>query len=102
MDLESVRIFAEVARRGSFASVARDHDAEPSSVSRVIGLLEQELGFRLFQRTTRRMALTEAGAVYLQRVLPAIEQFRAARDEGLAITAGPAGTLRLTASVAFG
>lgn len=48
MNLESLKLFVEVARRGSFAAVARQHDLDPSSVSRLIAGLEAEMGIRLF------------------------------------------------------
>lgn len=102
MDTDALRIFVEVARRGSFAAVARDRETAASHMSRAVAALEQELGFRLFQRTTRRMSLTEAGARYLGRVEVLIEELEGARDSARAISAAPAGTLRLTASVAFG
>jgi DNA-binding transcriptional LysR family regulator len=102
MDLETLRIFSEVARRGSFALVARDRDVDPSSVSRTIATLEDELRVRLLQRSTRRMTLTEAGAKYLSRIAPLIEEIDQARDEALAISLKPIGTLRLTTSIAFG
>ena len=63
MDISALRIFVEVARRGSFAAVARDRDTDPSSISRNVAALEEELGVRQHQRNTRRPALTEAGAV---------------------------------------
>lgn len=58
MELQTLNLFVEVARRGSFAAVARTHGVDPSSVSRVVGLLEAQLGVRLLQRSTRRMVLT--------------------------------------------
>ncbi len=102
MDIESLQVFIEVARRGSFAAVARDRDLDPSSVSRIISALEDELGLRLFQRTTRRMALTEAGAIYVNRIEQVIEDLAQAREAALALNSGPIGLLRLTTSVAFG
>ena len=102
MDLELLRVFVETARRGSFAGVARDRDAEPSSVSRIIAALERELGLRLFQRSTRRMSLTEAGSIYFEHVEAALREFDRARDLAATAQSGPSGTLRLTASVAFG
>ncbi len=97
-----MRIFVEVARRGSFAAVARDRDVDPSSVSRAVAQLEDDLGVRLFQRSTRRVALTEAGEIYLARATTLVEELADARDEARGISAGPAGTLRLTAAVSFG
>ena len=102
MDIESLRVFVEVAQRGSFAAVARDREAEPSSISRVIATLEKELGFRLFQRSTRRMTLTEAGSLYLESLQIALRDLDRARDLAATAHSGPTGTLRLTASVAFG
>ena len=102
MDLSALRAFIDVARRGNFAAAARDRNVDPSSMSRIIAALEEELGLRLFQRTTRRLALTEAGELYLRRVEACVDELDQARDEALAIGAGPVGTLRLTASVGFG
>lgn len=102
METHSLRLLVEVAQRGSFAAVARDRAVDPSSVSRAIAAVEAALGVRLFQRTTRAMTLTEAGQAYLARVAPAIEELERARDEVISPRADPVGTLRLTASVAFG
>ena len=102
MDVEFLKIFVEVARRGSFAQVARDRDTDPSSISRAMTQLEREVGARLFQRTTRHLATTEAGALYLARVEPLLDELAQARDEAAAVSGGPVGILRLTTSVAFG
>jgi DNA-binding transcriptional LysR family regulator len=102
MDIETLRLFIHVARRGSFAVVARDRGTDPSSVSRAIASLEGELRVRLLNRSTRRMTLTEAGVKYLGRIEPLLEELDHARDEALAVSAQPVGTIRLTASVAFG
>ena len=67
MNIDSLRLFTEVAQKLSFAAVAEDRRVNPSSVSRSIGQIEDELGLRLFQRTTRRMALTEGGELFLRR-----------------------------------
>ena len=102
MDLSTLRAFIDVAQRGNFAAAARDRDVDPSSMSRIIAALELELGVRLFQRTTRRLSLTEAGERYLRRVEALVDELEQARDEALTIDAAPSGTLRMTASVAFG
>ncbi len=101
MDTRLLTLFADTARLGSFAEAARLHDLDPSRVSRSIAQLEERLGLRLFQRTTRRLRLTEAGGLYLARITPLLEEIDRAADEARAVTAGPRGTLRLTASVAF-
>lgn len=102
MDVATLRVFLDVAQRGSFAAVARDRDTDPSTVSRTVAALEKELGIRLLQRSTRRVALTEAGAQYLARIGPLVEDLDHAGDEARAASRGPSGTLRLTTSVAFG
>jgi DNA-binding transcriptional LysR family regulator len=102
MDIEALKIFVAVAQFGSFAAAARDMGSDPSSVSRTVALLEAELGVRLFQRSTRAMALTEVGERYLSHVAPLIEELDRAKDEVIALKADPAGQVRLTASVAFG
>lgn len=102
MEIDFLKVFVEVARCGSFAEVARQRGVDPSSVSRVIASLETTMGARLFQRSTRRLALTEAGTVYRARIEPVLDELDRARDEALDVSSGPSGTLRLTASVTFG
>lgn len=102
VDIALVRLFVDVSQKLSFVAVANDRDINPSSVSRAINQLEQQLGVRLLQRTTRTMALTDAGMDYLQRVGPILEEFDAATDAVRGATTAVSGTLRLTASVAFG
>ena len=102
MDTGTLRLFAAVARRGSFAAVARAEAADPSAVSRAVAGLEGELGVRLFQRSTRRLALTEAGARYLARIAPLLDELDRARDDAASAVGEVAGVLRLTASVTFG
>jgi DNA-binding transcriptional LysR family regulator len=102
MDLTLLSTFADVVRRGSFAAVARDRDTDASSISRAVAALEGSLGVRLFQRTTRRLALTEAGSAYYERVVPLLEGLAAANAEVTDLGDQPLGTVRVTASVAFG
>lgn len=102
MDLNNLQLFIEVARRGNFAIVARDHDMASSSVSRAVAALEEELGVRLFQRSTRRLELTEAGRHYLDSVEGAIEELVLAGQRAAELTERPRGILRMTASATFG
>lgn len=102
MNTETLELFVEVAQLGSFAAVARKMDMDPSSVSRTIAALEEQLGLRLFQRTTRRLVLTEAGEIYLKRIAPLLNEFDYALDEAHKVSKGPSGNLRITASVSFG
>lgn len=102
MDLDDAKLLIDIARCGSFAAAARARDADPAVISRKINDIETKLGFRLFQRTTRRLAPTEAGEIFLRQSEALIEGFERARDDALAISRGPSGLLRLTATMAFG
>jgi DNA-binding transcriptional LysR family regulator len=102
MDTDALKMFLAVGQQGSFAAVARDLGVDPTSVSRSIALLEAELGIRLFQRSTRAMVLTEAGERYRSHIAPLIEELDRAKDDVSALESDPSGTVRLTASVAFG
>jgi DNA-binding transcriptional LysR family regulator len=102
MDLRDLQLFAETARLGSFAAVAKARGTDASTISRRLAGLEETLGVRLFQRTTRRLSLTEAGDLYLARALPLIEELDRIGHQAREAKVRPVGTLRLTASVTFG
>ena len=102
MELSVLQTFVDVVRHGSFAAVARERNIDPSLISRAIAGLEKELGFRLLQRTTRKLSLTEAGMTYLQRIEPLLEEMQQAVTMAADISGQPRGILRLTTSVAFG
>lgn len=102
MTLNDLAIFVDVMRLGSFAAAARRRDLDPSSVSRLVAGLETELGFRLFQRSTRRLAATEAGARYFERVAPLVADLARAEQEARDLVAQPSGLLRVSAPVSFG
>lgn len=102
MNLESLGLLLAVARLGSFAAVAKERNIDPSSVSRAIADLENELGLRLFQRSTRSMTLTEAGGIYVTRIEPLLDELEHAREAAAQVNSTPRGLLRLTASVTFG
>jgi DNA-binding transcriptional LysR family regulator len=67
--LTALRIFRNVVQRGSFAAASRELRLSPAAISKNIGELEAHLAARLFNRTTRRMSLTEAGSLYYERVV---------------------------------
>ena len=100
MEVETLEIFVDVYRAGSFSRVARANAVTPSSVSRAISSLEKELSSRLFQRSTRRLAPTEAGARFFQRVVPVLEELTRARLDLQDDSAR--GHLRVSSSVAYG
>lgn len=99
---EDLKLFLDVAEQLSFAAVSEARDVAPSSISRPIARLERELGARLFERTTRRMTLTEAGALFRDRARLIVDEMEAAKSALYDRTAVPGGHLRMTASVAFG
>ena len=101
MDLSSLKTALLVRDLGSFAAVARLLELDASSVSRVIAQLEQDVGFRLFQRSTRSLAPTGEGELYLNRIAPLVEELEAAGDEARTTAVSPRGTLRMTASISF-
>ena len=96
--LPAVAVFARVAQRASFTRAAAELGVSPSALSQAVRSLEERLGIRLLNRTTRRVGVTEAGAQFLQRVLPALEQLGAAFGELDELRDQPSGTLRLNLS----
>lgn len=102
MDTKYIHHFLEVARAGSFAAAARRLDIDPSLISRSVSALESSLGVRLFQRTTRKLSLTEAGEGYLRRISPLLDELEAIHGEMKDSDRAVAGRLCISASVAFG
>lgn len=101
MDVTVLKTFVELMRRGSFAAVARDRDLDPSSVSRIIAGLEDELGLRLFHPSPRKLSPTEAALVYFDRVEPLVEELERARLKAVDMSEKPKGVLRIAAAVSF-
>lgn len=101
MEIAALKTVLLVETHGSLAGAARALDVDPSSVSRTVSTVEAELGVRLFQRTTRRLTVTDEGRVYLDRLAPLLDEMEAAREAAVGQRGAPAGTLRLTASIAF-
>src|ERR1700759_529887 len=100
--IDAMQAFVTVADLQGFASAARKLKRSPPAVTRLIAALEQRLGARLLQRTTRKVALTDVGARYLaraRRILADIEEAeRAAEGE----SARPSGQLVVSAPSGFG
>src|SRR5260221_4162651 len=87
-----------VASHRSFRAAAVELGISPSALSHAIAALEQRMGIRLFNRTTRSVALSEAGERFLARVRPALREIAAAMDDVNAFRDKPAGTLRINTS----
>ncbi|MDX8512973.1 LysR family transcriptional regulator [Mesorhizobium captivum] len=98
-DLNDLHAFLAVARAGGFREGARATASSASALSEAIRRLETQLGVRLFNRTTRSVALTEAGASLLARLGPALGEVEAALDVVNGFRDRPAGTLRLNVPV---
>ncbi|MFZ5557768.1 MAG: LysR family transcriptional regulator [Pseudomonadota bacterium] len=100
--LHAMAAFVQIAERGSLTAAADALDTSLSSVVRTLAALEDSLGVRLLNRTTRRIALTEEGRRYLERcrrILAEVEDAEQALGAG---EQDPAGVLRVTAPVLFG
>lgn len=93
--LQSMRVFQQVVDEGNFAAAARKLDLTPAAVTRLVVDLEKHLGVRLLQRTTRRLALTPAGEVYLSRLRHILSDI----DEADAIAAAQSHEMRGTVRI---
>lgn len=96
--LLSMRVFQQVIDAGGFAAAARALNMSPASATRLVTDLEQHLGARLIQRTTRKISLTEAGTAYLLRVRSIMHEVEDAEASAAANTQELKGTLHLVAS----
>ncbi|QPK00631.1 LysR family transcriptional regulator [Enterobacter mori] len=94
--------FVEAADAGSFAAAARSQGISPAAVSKNIAGLEQALGVRLMNRTTRTLSLTEEGRVFLQQARIAIGALDTAMDAVVARKMETRGHVRISTSAAFG
>jgi DNA-binding transcriptional LysR family regulator len=94
-DLDDLNAFVAVARAQGFREAARTAGTSASRLSDTVRRLEAQLGVRLFNRTTRSVALTQAGQELLARLAPALTEVEAALDAVNVFRDKPAGTLRL-------
>jgi DNA-binding transcriptional LysR family regulator len=101
-DLNRVSVFVRVVDSGSFTAAAAALGLPKSSVSRSVARLEQELGVRLLQRTTRTLHLTDAGHAYYDRVSRALGGLEEAQAAVSDMQATPRGLVRVTAPIDLG
>lgn len=100
--LQAMQMFVRVVETGSFSAVAREMQSTQSAVSKKVAALEHELGARLLTRTTRSLALTEAGERYFEQARRLVAEIAEAETELRAGEQQLQGWLRIAASGAFG
>lgn len=99
--LTGMEVFTRVAQSGSFSTAARQMGMSKSAASKHVAELETRLGVRLLNRTTRRLALTEAGRAYVERCQRILEDLNETELSVRDLHREPRGMLKLTAPVAF-
>jgi DNA-binding transcriptional LysR family regulator len=101
-DLEAWAIFAAVVEHRSFSGAADSIGLSKATVSKAIGRLEAHLAQSLFHRTSRRLALTEAGRPLAEHAARIVAEARAAEEAARDAASAPSGRIRLAAPMAFG
>jgi len=99
--LQELQVFVRAAESGSFSRAARELSLSQPSVSRIIGELEARLGVRLLLRTTRRITVTDAGALFLDRAREILSQIEDAEDAARGLDS-LRGTIRMAIPVIYG
>jgi DNA-binding transcriptional LysR family regulator len=99
--LSTIQLFQEVVRSASFSAAGRKVGLPPSSVSRHIASLEDELNTQLFFRNTRQLRLTDAGQYYFDRMTPLVTEIAEIHQQLADLDVMPVGLLRITAPTEF-
>jgi len=103
MDASSdLRVFVRVMDRGNFSQAAKDLGLTPSAVSKLMSRLEDRLGVRLLERSTRRLVLTPEGETFLTRARRIVADIEEAEAEVARVRGAPRGKLRINSGTAFG
>lgn len=101
-DFEGLAMFAKVAEEGSFAAAAREMGVSVATVSRGVARLEERLGARLLNRTSRQLALTEFGRTLCEKAGEIYRQAEAAEGAARELSVQPRGLVRLAVPMSFG
>ncbi len=101
LDLNDVAVFVQVVRAGSFAEASRRLGVPPNTLSRRVAQLEDRLGTRLMQRTTRQLSLTSAGQEFHDRCAPAVDGLADAGEQVMSGRQEPSGLVRVAAPADF-
>jgi len=101
-DLNTIKTFLAVAEHRSFAGAARALAMTPATVTRAVAALETSLGVQLLLRTTRKVSLTSAGAVYAARVAPLLDAFDQAAEDVREEQGVASGRIRISAPMSMG
>lgn len=101
-DLSAMAVFARVVELESFSGAARALGLSKSAVSKRIGRIEDRMGLRLLNRTTRRLSLTEAGAAFYQGCRRVVAEAEAAERAVTRLASAPRGRLKVNAPMSFG
>ena len=102
MDLNEILVFAKVVQAGSFIGASRELDMPKSTVSRKVSELEERLGARLLQRTTRKLSLTEVGQAFYRHAVRVVAEAEEAELVVGRMQEVPRGHLRITTPLNFG
>ena len=100
--LSDIAVFVQVVRDGSFTKAADRLELSRSVVSKYVTRLEEKLGARLLNRTTRRLSLTEAGRIFYERSRLGLEEIEEAKAEVSRLQGKPRGVLRVNSPMSFG
>jgi len=100
--IDSLKVFSEVVHTRNFTTAAKHLGLTPSAVSKQIGVLENRLGVRLLNRTTRSVNPTEAGILYYDRCRQILEELDEAEQLVADLDSTPRGTLKIAAEPVFG
>ena len=100
--LGALKMFVVTAQLGSFSRAAEQLGKTPSALTKAVNHLEAELGARLFERSTRRILLTESGRLYLETARQVLQRLEEAGEEIEQLQHGLRGNLKITAPLAYG